>query len=66
MSGNERKLETKLCGGCVTIELNGKLRELVEKLIVRKQSKIVVVEKRETLVLFLRRENETKHGIISS
>ena len=66
MSGNERKVETILCGGCKTIELNGKLRELVEKLIVRQQSKIVVVEKRETLVLFLRRENETKHGIISS
>ena len=23
MSGNERKVETKLCGGCKTIELNG-------------------------------------------
>ena len=26
MSGNERKVETKLCGGCKTIELNGELR----------------------------------------
>ena len=33
MSGNERKVETKLCGGCKTIELNGKLKELVGKLI---------------------------------
>ena len=58
MSGNERKVETKLCGGCKTIELNGKLRELVEKLIGRKKVKpVVVVEKRETVVLFLRREN---------
>jgi hypothetical protein len=32
MSGNERKVETKLCGGCKTIELNGKLKELVGKL----------------------------------
>ena len=58
MSGNERKVETKLCGGCKTIELNGKLRELVEKLIGRKKVEpVVVVEKRETVVLFLRREN---------
>jgi len=32
MSGNERKVETILCGGCKTIELNGKLKELVGKL----------------------------------
>ena len=32
MSGDERKVETILCGGCKTIELNGKLEELVEKL----------------------------------
>ena len=32
-SGKERKVETILCGGCKTIELNGKLKELVEKLI---------------------------------
>jgi hypothetical protein len=32
-SGNERKVETILCGGCKTIELNGKLEELVKKLI---------------------------------
>ena len=58
MSGNERKVETKLCGGCKTIELNGKLRELVEKLIGRKKVEpVVVVEKRETVVLFLRKEN---------
>ena len=31
MSGNERKIETILCGGCKTIELNGKLEELVER-----------------------------------
>ena len=31
-SGNERKVETILCGGCKTIELNGKLKELVGKL----------------------------------
>jgi hypothetical protein len=31
MSGNERRVETKLCGGCKTIELNGKLKELVGK-----------------------------------
>jgi len=29
MSGNERKIETILCGGCKTIELNGKLKVLV-------------------------------------
>ena len=31
-SGNERKVETYLCGGCKTIELNGNLKELVGKL----------------------------------
>ncbi len=44
-SGNERKVETKLCGGCKTIELNGKLRELVEKLIGGKKVEPVVVER---------------------
>jgi hypothetical protein len=33
MSGNERKIETILCGGCKTIELNGKLEGLVKKLV---------------------------------
>jgi len=42
MSGNERKVETILCGGCKTIELNGKLKELVEKLVVEKKEKTVV------------------------
>ena len=45
MSGNERKVETILCGGCKTIELNGKLEELVEKLIGSKKEEPVVVER---------------------
>ena len=58
MSGNERRVETKLCGGCKTIELNGKLRELVEKLVGRKKVEtVVVVEKRRKGVLFLRLMN---------
>ena len=32
-SGKERKVETILCGGCKTIELNGKLVSLVEKIV---------------------------------
>ena len=42
MSGNERKIETILCGGCKTIELNGKLEELVEKLVGSGKSKGVL------------------------
>ena len=58
MSGNERKVETILCGGCKTIELNGKLVGLVGELFGGKSVEpVVVVEKRETVVLFLRREN---------
>ena len=58
MSGNERKVETILCGGCKTIELNGKLVGLVGKFFGEKKVEPVVEEeKRETVVLFLRREN---------
>ena len=58
MSGNERRVETKLCGGCKTIELNGNLKELVEKLFGKKKVEPVVEEeKREMVVLFLRKEN---------
>ena len=53
MSGNERKIETILCGGCKTIELNGKLEELVGKLFgVKKVEEVRVVEKRQKGVLF--------------
>ena len=41
-SGNERKVETNLCGGCKTIELNGKLEELVGKLVGKKKEEPVV------------------------
>ena len=37
MSGNKREVETILCGGCKTIELNGKLEGLVGKLIGKKK-----------------------------
>ena len=42
MSGNERKVETILCGGCKTIELNGKLEGLVGKLVGKKKEESVV------------------------
>ena len=45
MSGNERKLETILCGGCGTTELNGKLEGLVGKLFGGKKKEPVVVNK---------------------
>ena len=49
MSGDERKVETILCGGCKTIELNGKLVGLVGKLVggnrVVEKPVIVVKEK---------------------
>jgi len=55
MNENFRRIETKVCGGCKTIELNGKLKELVEKLVRdKKVETIVVVEKRRKGVLFHR------------
>ena len=54
MSGNERKVETIICGGCKTIELNGNLKELVEKLVGRKKKEPVVykeeIKNREPIV----------------
>ena len=47
MSGNERKIETILCGGCKTIELNRKLEGLVGKLVSGKTIEpVVMVRKR--------------------
>jgi hypothetical protein len=43
-SGKERKVETILCGGCKTIELNGKLVGLVDKMIGKKVKRIVSQE----------------------
>ena len=40
-SGKERKVETILCGGCKTIELNGKLVSLVEKIVGKKVKPIL-------------------------
>ena len=58
MNENFRRIETKLCGGCKTIELNGKLKELVEKLVRgKKVETVVVVEKRRKGVLFHRLVN---------
>ena len=58
MSGNERKVETKLCGGCKTIELNGNLKELVGKLFGgKKVEQVRVVGKRGKRVLFFRKGN---------
>ena len=55
MNENFRRIETKLCGGCKTIELNGKLKELVEKLVRGNNVEtVVVVEKRRKGVLFHR------------
>jgi hypothetical protein len=53
MSGNERKIETILCGGCKTIELNGKLEELVGKFFDGKK----VVKKRQKGVLYFVNRN---------
>ena len=60
MSGNERRVETKLCGGCKTIELNGKLVGLVGKLFGGKkvvEKPLVVVEKRKNGLLYVRDED---------
>ena len=55
MSENYRRIETKLCVGCKTIELDVKLRELVEKLVGRKKVETVVVDdKSRKGVLFVR------------
>ena len=59
MSGNERRVETILCGGCKTIELNGKLVGLVGKLVGKRivQKSVVVVEKKGKGVLYIRKVN---------
>jgi len=49
MSGNERKIETILCGGCKTIELNGKLEGLVNKLIGEKKVEPVNLVKKSNI-----------------
>ncbi len=51
MSGNERKIETIFCGGCKTIELNGKLEGLVGKLVGKRnvKKKPVVNKKRQKI-----------------
>ena len=55
MSENYRRIETKLCVGCKTIELDVKLRELVEKLVGRKKVETVVMDdKSRKGVLFVR------------
>ena len=55
MSENYRRKETKYCGECKTIELDVKLRELVEKLVGRKKVETVVVDdKSRKGVLFVR------------
>ena len=43
-SGKGRKVETIICGGCKTIELNGKLVGLVDKMIGKKVKRIVSQE----------------------
>ena len=40
-SGKERKVETIICGGCRTIELNGKLVSLVKKIVGKKVKPIL-------------------------
>jgi len=57
-SGNERKVETILCGGCKTIELNGKLEGLVGKLFGgNKIEPVVMVGKRGKGVLYFVNRN---------
>ena len=41
-NGKKRKVEIILCGGCKTIELNGKLKELIGKLVGKKKEEQVV------------------------
>ena len=56
ISGNERKVETILCGGCKTIELNGKLKVLVGEFFDGKNIEpVVVVEKSRKGVLYERK-----------
>ena len=52
-SDKERKVETILCGGCKTIELNGKLVSLVEK----------IVGKKVKPILFKKEINNSKQNI---
>jgi len=55
MSGNERKVETILCGGCKTIELNGKLVGLVGKLVGGNrvvEKPVIVVKKSNIEILY--------------
>ena len=55
MSENYRRIETKLCVGCKTIELDVKLRKLVGKLVGRKKVETVVMDdKSRKGVLFVR------------
>ena len=57
-SGDYSRIETKLCVGCNTTELNEKLKELVENLVGgKKGEKVLVVEKRRKGLLFLRLVN---------
>ena len=57
-SGNYSRIETKLCVGCNTTELNEKLKELVENLVGgKKGEKVLVVEKKRKGLLFLRLVN---------
>ena len=62
MSGEKRKVETKLCGGCKTIELNESLVGLVGKLVGKRvvEKPVVVVEKLHQVVLFGREVNGKK------
>ena len=55
MTENHRRIETKLCGKCKTIELDVKLRKLVGKLVGRKKVETVVMDdKSRKGVLFVR------------
>ena len=55
MSENYRRIETKLCVGCKTIELDVKLRKLVGKLVGRNKVETVVMDNKSRKgVLFVR------------
>ena len=55
-SGNERKVETILCIGCKTIQLNGKLEELVVKMFGgKKKESVAYKEKRNNSESIVRR-----------